>query len=267
MRTIAILALTFVHCIYACAQMDTLWISDAYTTHIIFSTDVTYADLSNSKTVAAKVVEQNRNILALKARCEFQEYTSVSALESNGTMHTYIVGYKGSPTRLIVDTRESPTSSAASGYSGSNVTSNRKADAPTLPQMLAAPQRIHHLGAKAYGITVMCEDIISYSDVTYITLSIRNKSGVSYDIKDATFVVESKKKSKRSVSIEKTVFPEGRHGSLICPAGGRSRMAYSFKKMTLSNDQVLKVYFYENGGQRNLELTIDTNDINKAGRL
>ena len=43
-------------------------------------------------------------------------------------------------------------------------------------------------------------------------------------------------------------------------------MAYSFKKMTLSKDQVLKIYFYENGGQRNLELTIDTDDINKAGK-
>lgn len=265
MRTIAILAFAILSCLSAAAQTDTLWISDAYTTHIIFSTDVTYADLSNNKIVAAKVVEQNRNILALKARCEFDEYTSVSALESNGTMHTYIVGYMESPSRLIVDTRVSSPASSGS-HSGSNVTSNRKADAPTLPQMLSASQRLHHLGAQAYGITVLCENIVSYSDVTYITLSIRNRSGVSYDIKDATFVVESKKRSRRSVAIEKTVFPEGRHGSLICPAGERSKMAYSFKKMTLSKDQVLKVYFYENGGQRNLELTIDTDDINKAGK-
>ena len=37
--------------------------------------------------------------------------------------------------------------------------------------------------------------------------------------------------------------------------------------MTLSRDQVLRVYFYENDGQRNLELTIDTKDINKARGL
>ena len=68
MRTIAILAFTILSCLSAAAQTDTLWFSDAYTTHIIFSTDVTYADLSNNKIVAAKVVEQNRKILALKAR-------------------------------------------------------------------------------------------------------------------------------------------------------------------------------------------------------
>lgn len=264
MKTLTILAFTLLPLISAHAQMDSLWISNAYTTHIIFSTDVTYADLSNNKIVAAKIVEQNRNILALKARCPFEEYTSVSALEANGTMHTYIVGYKESPSKLIVDTREHVSPTASGVASGSNVTSNRKADAPTLPQMSSAPQRLHHIGVQEYGITAMCEDIVSYSDVTYIALSIRNRSSVSYDIKDATFVLESKKRSKRSVVIEKTVFPEGRHGSLSCPAGGRAKIAYSFKKMTLSRDQVLRVYFYENNGQRNLQLTIDTNDINKA---
>ena len=103
--TILVLLLSFFS---AHAQTDTLWLSNAYTTHIIFSTDVTYADLSNNRIVAAKIVEQNRNILALKARCPFEEYTSVSALEANGAMHTYIVAYLDSPPQLIVDTRDRP---------------------------------------------------------------------------------------------------------------------------------------------------------------
>lgn len=266
MRTIVTILLLFGSLLCAYAQMDTLWLSNAYTTHIIFSTDVTYADLSNNKIVAAKIVEQNRNILALKAKCSFEEYTSISALESNGTMHTYIVGYKESPDCLIVDTRDKDMSNPSGRVSGSNVTSNRKADIPTLPQMSSAAQQLYHIGVKEYGITAMCENIVSYSDVTYITLSVNNNSSVSYDIKDATFVLESKKRSKRSVVIEKTIFPEGRHGSLNCPSGEKTKMAYSFKKMTLSKDQVLKVYLYEHGGQRNLEMTINTNDINKAER-
>lgn len=266
MKAFIAILLTLLPWLGASAQTDTLWISDAYTTHVIFSTDITYADLSNNRIVAAKIVEQNRNILALKARYAFEEYTSVSALESNGSMHTYIVGYDSSPAKLIVDTRE-PSQPAESGKgTGKNVTSNRRTDAPTLPQMSAAPQRLHHIGVQEYGITAVCEDIVSYSDITYISLSIRNDSSVSFDVKDATFVLESKKRSKRSVLIEKTVFPEGRHGSLNCPAGEKVKIAYSFKKMTLSKDQVLKVYFYENAGQRNLELTINTNDINKAGK-
>lgn len=248
----------------AFAQTDTLWISTSFTTHIIFATDVTYADLSNNKIVAAKIVEQNRNILAVKARCPFEESTSISALEANGTMHTYIVRYDESPKTLIINHRTPTRNDSHSGEMRKNVTSNRQSDAPTLSEMSSGKQRIFHIGAKAYDITALCENIVSYSDITYITLSITNKSGVSYDIKDATFVLESKKRGKRSVVIEKTIFPEGRHGSLNCQVGDKAKMTYSFKKITLSNDQVLKIYLYEHGGQRNLEMTINTNDINKA---
>ena len=265
MRIIALITMLLC-CIGASAQSDTLWVSTAYTTHIIFSTDITYADLSNNRIVAAKIVEQNRNILAVKAKCPFDESTSISALEANGTMHTYIVKHDESPTTLIIDKRASISQPDDKAVMGRNVTSNRQTDAPTLSQMSSGKQRLHHIGARAYGIHAMCENIVSYSDITYITLSIRNKSGVSYDIKDATFVLESKKRGKRSVVIEKTIFPEGRHGSLNCPVGETAKIAYSFKKITLSNDQVLKVYLYEHGGQRNLEITINTNDINKAER-
>ena len=265
MRLITLIIATL-YCLAANAQTDTLKISTAYTTHIIFSTDITYADLSNNRIVAAKIVEHNRNILAVKAKCPFEETTSISALEANGTMHTYIVGYEENPRTLIVDEREQATIASKEGQMRTNVTSNRRSDAPTLSQMSFSLQALYHIGAREYGIIVLCENIVSYSDVTYIALSIQNDSGVSYDIKDATFVLESKKRSKRSVVIEKTIFPEGRHGSLNCPVGQKAKMAYSFKKITLSKDQVLKVYLYEHGGQRNLEMTIDTNDINKAER-
>ena len=263
-RITTFIALLF--CLAAHAETDTLRISTAYTTHVIFSTDITYADLSNNRIVAAKIVEHNRNILAVKAKCAFEETTSISALEANGTMHTYIVGYEDNPTTLIIDEREDKAAISRGGEMRTNVTSNRRSDAPTLSQMSSSLQAIYHIGAREYGITALCENIVSYSDITYITLSITNKSGVSYDIKDATFVLESKKRNKRSVVIEKTIFPEGRHGSLNCPVGEKSKMAYSFKKITLSKDQVLKVYLYEHGGQRNLEMTINTNDINKAER-
>ena len=112
---------------------------------------------------------------------------------------------------------------------------------------------------------VLCENIISYSDMTYIVLSLENRSSVSYNVTDATSVVESKKKSKRYVVFEKTLFPKNRHGSLSTGAGQKQIMVYSLEKQTLSENQVIKVYLYEEGGQRNLEMTIDTKDINKAG--
>lgn len=266
LMTLAVLLLT---ALQAGAVTDTLRLSTAYTTHIIFATDLTYADLSNSRIVAAKIIEQNKNMLAVKAKCPFTETTSISALESNGMMHTWIVMYDESPEQLIIDTRvrkEVPKPDSPSGRMTREreVSRTGRADAPVLSEILDMKQGLYHIGENQYDISIQCENIYAYSDITYIVLSLKNSSGVSYDISDATFVIESKKKGKRTVIFDKTLFPRSRYGSLSAGPKEVARIAYSFDKMTLSKDQVLKVYFYESSGQRNLSITIDTNDINKA---
>ena len=107
-KALKILLVVMVALCYRCysyAQSDTLWVSDIYTSHVIFDTDLTYVDLSNGMIVAAKIIEQNRNMLAVKGREAFTSLTSLSALESNGRIHTFIVGYDGSPESLIRDMR------------------------------------------------------------------------------------------------------------------------------------------------------------------
>ena len=265
-RILTIFCLLLTYC-YGYAQIDTLSISTAYTTHVIFSTDLTYADLSNNKIVAAKIIEQNKNMLAIKARAPFEEYTSVSALESNGKMYTFIVRFDPSPRELVIDTRTDYSQETSRNRGGgSQVSLRRRGDAPSLSELAGKKQRLFHIGTKKYDIRILCEDIVSYSDIIYFVLSLENKSGVSYDINDATFVIESKKKGKRTVVFEKTIFPEGRQGNLSAAAGESGRIAYSFSKMTLSDDQVLRIYFYEESGQRNLAITINSKDINKAER-
>ncbi len=268
------------------AKIDTLRISSLYTTHIIFPTDLTYADLSNTKYVAAKIIEQNRNMLALKAKESFRGSSSVSALESNGSMHTFIVVYQEHPRELVIDLRkvekpsqgyQSPVAdmiqkhkeemgkpTQKSGPSGNNVSTWKTGSAPLLSQVAKERQHVYHVGCREYDVQVLCEDISAYSDITYMILSLKNNSGISYNISDATFVIESKKHNKRTIKYDTTVFPRSRYGKLSAGPGEYSRIVYSFDKMTLSKDQVLKVYLYEEGGQRNLVMTIDTNDINKA---
>lgn len=270
MKRILLTATVLMGCGCLNAQTDTLRLSSSYTTHVIFTTDITYADLSNSRVVAAKIVEQNRNMLALKAKMPFDEPTSVSALESNGRMHTYIVVYDPSPEELVIDTREAREDTkgrqSRRPLTDDHVSMTGRADAPSIRDVYDSPKRLHHLGDRDYGILFLCEDIVSYSDITYLVLSIRNSSGISYETPDATFVVESRRKGRRSVAAERTVFPQSRYGSLSAPAGETSRMVYSFDKLTLSRDQVLKIYVYEDGGSRNFSIAASMNDVNKAGR-
>ena len=63
---------------------------------------------------------------------------------------------------------------------------------------------------------------------------------------------------------DKNIFPKSRYGTLSCAPGSTARIGYTMDKISLSRDQVLKVYFYEQGGQRELVLSIGHDDINKA---
>lgn len=286
-KTVITAALSLLFSAAAFAQSDTLRVSARYTSHVIFSTDITYADKSDAGSIAAKVVEQNKNMIALKARGPFTEPCSVSALESNGRMWTFIVVYDDSPEKLIVDTRRKETDvlddsgkqeegkPKASGKknrrkpSGKERTAStwKSGDTPTLDEVSKMGRELYHIGTSGYGVSVLCENIYSYSDITYMVLSVDNTSGISYDVTDATFVIESRKRSKRTVAYDQTIFPRSRYGSLAAGPGQKGKIVYSFDKMTLSKEQVLKIYLYENGGQRNLVMTVSPSDINRAKSL
>ena len=261
---------------------DTLRVSDIFTTHIIFNTDLIYADLSNSQACAAKILEQSKNMMALKARSPFSIPLSVSALESNGAMHTYIVIFDEHPENLVYDMRADAARAGNPAIHDSSSLGGRKAgvrrkdrggeqaglyrrfDAPLLQDVVSAPQSLWHISTRLYDIEVVCTNILSYSDITYIVFDVNNRSGVSYECPDATFVVESRKRSRKSVVYDRNIFPKSRYGTASCAPKSSTRIGYSLDKVSLAKDQVLRVYFYEQGGQRELVLTIDAADINRA---
>ncbi len=266
---------------FAQQKADTLRISNLFTTHIIFHTDLIYADLSNSQVMAAKILEQSRNMMALKARTSFTTPLSVSALESNGMMHTFIVKYDENPQQLVYDIRledeeiieaeqQADTCSTKKQKKPVKVKKNkgsalyRKSDAPLLKDVVESKQTLWHISDRQYDIDITCTNILTYSDVTYIVFELKNHSGVSYECSDATFVVESKNKIKKSVVYDKNIFPKSRFGTISCAPEATTKIGYSLDKLSLSKDQILKVYFYESAGQRELVLTINSTDINKA---
>lgn len=76
-------------------------------THLVFASDLTYVNVASPQTIVAKVVQSSKNMLALQALQEFPFITTISALEANGTMHTFYVRYNSSPAQLLIDTRTS----------------------------------------------------------------------------------------------------------------------------------------------------------------
>ena len=239
------------------SDLDTIRVSTLTTSHIRFSSELKYVDVS-SRSVAVKIPDGGKDILAVKARESFEHSATVSCLEANGNMHTFIILYDADATPGVFDTRlkESGTS-AQSGATDDN----------TFERIASKKKSIYHIGARDYGIEVYCDNIFVQNDITYIVLELRNGSAVTYERSEPRFAVESKKKTKRGLVYEKQVFPKYSWGPTKTAPQERSKIVYAFDKISLLKGQVLRCYIYEEGGSRGFTATFCAEDINKAQRL
>ncbi|MBQ8627920.1 MAG: DUF4138 domain-containing protein [Prevotella sp.] len=251
------------------------------TTHIRFSSELKYVDLSN-KVLSARIVEGSKDIVAVKAKEAFEFTTTMSCLEADGRLHTFIVAYDASPEVLIVDMRRSSVRPGMTDLTKTGMTDMTKPRVTNLiePGMTDLVQwnrdekvgvsdtlerEIYHIGDVAYDIKVLCENVIIKDDVTYIVLSIENSSAVSYSMSSPRFVIESKRKTKRGLVYEKQLFPKHTSGETVTAPGTVSRMVFSFDKVTFVKGQVFRIYLYEDGGPRNFVLSFGVRDLRKGG--
>lgn len=99
--------------------------------------------------------------------------------------------------------------------------------------------------------------------MTTVVLSLENQSILSYQTTAPRFVIEGRKTTRKKPQIEKTICPiSSTIRKISVSPGGEIIAAYSFDKLTLMKDKVLKVYFYENGGVRSFVLIINAKGIN-----
>lgn len=242
------------------STVDTVYISTMSTTHIRFSSELKYVDLSN-KVLSARIVEGSKDIVAVKAKEAFEFTTTISCLETDGRLHTFIVAYDASPEVLIVDMRRSSVRPRMTDMTKPE-TLDLSRWTPDVAEVLDSLEReIYHVGDVADDIKVLCENVIIQDDVTYIVLSVENGSAVSYSMSSPRFVIESKRKTKRGLVYEKQLFPKHTSGECTVAPGAISRMVFSFDKVTLVRGQVFRIYLYEDGGPRNFVLSFGVRDV------
>lgn len=252
MRRLIFAIIMMLLCCESFAQYDTLQVSTSVTTHIMFAEELVYVDIP-SRFVTAKIVDGNRKILALRAKESFDDVATVSVLENDGNLRTFILGFESYPEDLIYR------------FDGQEAS---EADADPVPLvesegLLGFKRQLYHIADKGYGITVQCYDISTAKDKTTIVLSLKNQSVLSYQTAAPRFVIEVRKTTRKKPQIEKTIYPVScTIRKISVSPGGEIIAAYSFDKLTLMKDQVLKVYFYENGGVRHFVLNVCARDVN-----
>lgn len=245
---------------------DTVAISSIYTSHMVYSSDLSYVHMSKNGTVDAMIVEQAKNVLAIRARGPFgpapSETFNVTVLETSGYLHTYIANYESHPSELVLNYQ---TGARASESGQRQVVSLlRRDDAPQLAEVLDYEQGLFHIATRKDKILLVCENVFSYSDITYITLRIENHSGVSFEAGRTAFVRRSKPKRRNSIIEEEAMLPKASLGSLTVPPGGVGRISYTFDKITMASDQIFRICVYENNGRREFFLDLSPRDINEA---
>lgn len=259
----AVLLTVFVN-VATASSVDTVYISTMSTTHIRFSSELKYVDLSN-KVLSARIVEGSKDIVAVKAKEAFEFTTTMSCLEADGRLYTFIVAYDERPDVLIVDMRRFPVRPGMNPRVKDLIRpemANLGRRIPDMTEVLDTLEReIYHIGDVAYDIKILCENVIIKDDVTYIVLSIENGSTVSYSMSSPRFVIESKRKTKRGLVYEKQLFPKQTSGESVTTPGTVSWMVFSFDKVTLVKGQVFRMYLYEDGGPRNFVLSFGLRDL------
>ena len=307
MKRIATLLAALLAFVLNAGAQPTIEIGLLTTTHVLFTSDLTYVDISSPEYIKASVVNASKNMLAIKAKTEFAFTTTVSALEANGTMHTFYVRYNPDPSVLLIDTRTQSQSSSATlntqirpedqaaapqaseqqppkssrkkdkdasagaptapatgvSVTGSQTSNFGRVNAPTLEEVMRKGQEIFHITDKSYRLEANVINVYAYSDVTYVVISIENKSDIGYEAGDAQFTVENRR-NRKQLATDKSVWPKSSYGSLSCAPNSRTMVGYTLPKQTLQKNEVLKIYIYEKGGTRNLFLTLSDKDVNYA---
>ena len=238
---------------------DTLFISTSQVVHLRFGSELKYVNLG-SRDIVAKIVDGSKDFVAVKAREAFEGCTTLSCLESSGLMHTFLVAYREHPSRLDVDTRSDFSFSRQTAGDSPSATFN-------FDEIIGMKQELYHIGARDYGIEILCENIFYKDDVLFLLVSLRNGSAVSYELSAPRFAVESRRRTRRGLQYEKAVFPRQSYGLGATAPDAVGKMVFTFDKIALTRGQVFRVYFYENGGSRNFEITLGPVDINRAKRL
>lgn len=251
----------------AFGQTDTLFISTSQTVHLRFASELKYVNLGD-RVIVAKIVDGSKDFVAVKAREAFDFCTSMSCLESNGEMHTFLVAFSERPGRLDWDMRASTVRPGAGVMPG--VTGHLPSADTTFTSfkdIAAMKQELYHIGTRGYGIEMMCENLFVKDDVLFLLISLRNDSAVSYELSAPRFAVESRRRTRRGLQYEKAVFPRQSYGLGTVAPSAEGRLVFTFDKMALLRGQVFRVYFYEKGGARNLVMTFGMRDVNEVRRL
>ena len=223
--------------------------------------------MASSKEYLDFILEQLSELEGISYRAMMGEYILYYGGKIVGGIYDdrFLVKVTKSSRKKDKDASAGAPTAPATGVSvtGSQTSNFGRVNAPTLEEVMRKGQEIFHITDKSYRLEANVINVYAYSDVTYVVISIENKSDIGYEAGDAQFTVENRR-NRKQLATDKSVWPKSSYGSLSCAPNSRTMVGYTLPKQTLQKNEVLKIYIYEKGGTRNLFLTLSDKDVNYA---
>lgn len=279
MRASALVVFLF-SCLAAQGQQsrpDTLYVSAEHVVHLVCPAEITDVEVSNPDVVYTRILDNNANMVGLLAFEPFSTPTSLMVVDGTGKVYVYFLSYRELPDELV---RFAGTS--ASAPEGGAAAAARPADG-SAPQgsALSVPDlvgdagafkgaRITHVGHHEFGVEVVCDRLYVQGDHLVFRFRVINRSGISYEIDNVTFLVERGEGGgrRKHAVMERSEVPVREDVCKRTEPDSESYSAFVFNKFSLRKAERFYAFFNEvdGTGTRSFELEFTPDDINRVIR-
>lgn len=241
------------------------------TVHILFPSEVKYVDLGSFDIIADKATGAE-NVVRIKAAVKgFEGETNFSVITADGCFYSYNVVYADEPAQLSIEMEDWLNRNPMGGAVNDRMFVKLKELGGETPLVVNRimytlykknKRDIKHIGSKKYGIQTLLKGVYINNDLLYLHTVLRNYSDVSFDIDYVRFKVIDKKVAKRTAMQENNIEPVRTFNRLTTIDGKATvRNVFVLPKLTLPDDKVLVVEFYEKGGARHQSFRIENTDL------
>jgi conjugative transposon TraN protein len=241
------------------------------TVHILFPSEVKYVDLGSFDIIADKATGAE-NVVRIKAAVKgFEGETNFSVITADGCFYSYNVVYADEPTQLSIEMEDWLNRNPMGGAVNDRMFVKLKELGGETPLVVNRimytlykknKRDIKHIGSKKYGIQALLKGVYINNNLLYLHTVLRNYSDVSFDIDYVRFKVIDKKVAKRTAMQENNIEPVRTFNRLSTIDGKATvRNVFVLPKLTLPDDKVLVVEFYEKGGARHQSFRIENTDL------
>lgn len=236
------------------AQSPVIEISHNYTTQLIFPGEINFCRLA----VNEKFFEpqQVANILLLQSIGEFEE-TNLTVLQNDGLSYSIKLCYEPKPHTLSYIFEQNNAVNNKLDRVLARASDEVGEDSPIMDKILNQPGYITARNAvKSKSFLFSVTGIYIQSEKIYIRLACENLSQIPYKVDLVNFSIGVKKtKDVTSAGVELLTPIQNTRIDQI-PSKALAEFVFEFTKFTIGSDNELIIDLIENGGARNVSLTI-----------